>query len=326
MRSDQRQSWRKVATVLSVVLFLSVVASCQITNPKSFERLQLSQIPTSQPSFSLSYGTDRQQSLDVYTPYGWNKNDSRPVIVHVHGGGWNGGQRADVSASMKTQLLRGWVVISVDYRLAPRVSFPEPIRDIDRAIRFVRSQAANLGIDPKQLILSGHSAGGHLAMMQAMGNAQAVFVSPNLPPELAAQSSRPSGVVALGAPMDLNAWAMDGWEAIPNLLNLFLNCPSKKTTTMNCSSERLATGSVNDLIDPSDPPMYLGHGVDDPIVGVEQVFIISNLAIDQDMASKVKVDVVDSGPKDARQHFPDMGLNLNALNSFLDLAITGQMG
>jgi len=248
------------------------------------------------------------------------------VIVHVHGGGWNGGQRADVSASMKTQLLRGWVVISVDYRLTPRVRFPEPIRDIDRAIRFVRSQAANLGIDPKQLILSGHSAGGHLAMMQAMGNAQEVFVSPDLPPELAAQSSRPSGVVALGAPMDLNAWAMDGWEAIPNLLNLFLNCPSKKTTTMNCSSERLATASVNDFIDPSDPPMYLGHGVDDPIVGVEQVFIISNIAIDQGMASKVKVDVVDSGPKDARQHFPDMGLNLNALNSFLDLAITGQMG
>lgn len=69
-----------------MVLFLSVVASCQITNPKSFERLQLSQIPTSQPSFSLSYGTDRQQGLDVYTPYGWNKTDSRPVIVHVHGG------------------------------------------------------------------------------------------------------------------------------------------------------------------------------------------------------------------------------------------------
>lgn len=94
---------------------------------------------------------------------------------------------------------------------------------------------------------------------------------------------------------------------------------------MNCSSERLATASVNDLIDPSDPPMYLGHGVDDPIVGVEQVFIISNLALSQGMAG-VKVDVVDSGPKDARQHFPDMGLNLNALNSFLDLAITGQVG
>ncbi len=326
MRSIHHWSWRKAARVVTTVLFLSVVASCQIINPKSFERLKLSQIPTSQPSFSLSYGIDTQQSLDVYTPYGWNKNDSRPVIVHVHGGGWNGGQRADVSASMKTQLLRGWVVISVDYRLVPRVSFPEPIRDIDRAIRFVRSQASNLGIDPKQLILSGHSAGGHLAMMQAMGNAQAVFVSPNLPTELVVQSSRPSAVVALGAPMDLNAWINDGWEEIPNLFNLFLNCPSQKTTTMNCSSERLARASVNDLIDPSDPPMYLGHGVDDPIVGVEQVFIISDIAIDQGMASKVKVDVVDSGPKDARQHYPDMGLNLNALNSFLDSAITGQMG
>ncbi|MEI8391758.1 MAG: alpha/beta hydrolase [Actinomycetes bacterium] len=325
MRFDQ-QPWRKVVTAVSTALCLIIIASCQISNPKSFERLQLSQIPMSQPSFSLPYGTDKQQILDVYTPYGWNKNDTRPVIVHVHGGGWNGGQRADVSASMKTQLLRGWVVISVDYRLTPMVHFPEPIRDIDRAIRFVRSQAANLGIDPKQLILSGHSAGGHLVMMQAMGNAREAFVSPDLPPELVAQSSRPSGVVALGAPMDLNAWVNDGWEAIPNVLNLFLKCPSKKTTTMNCSSERLSMASVNDLIDPSDPPMYLGHGADDPIVGVEQVFIISNIAIDKGMAGKVTVDVVDSGPMDARQHFPDMGLNMKALHSFLDLAITGQMG
>src|SRR5258705_120223 len=79
-------------------------------------------------------------------------------------------------------------VVSVDYRLAPAVRFPVPLQDAKTAIRWVKAHAAQYHLRADQVLAAGASAGGHLASMVAV--TPGLFEPTNLPPELAAQTSR----------------------------------------------------------------------------------------------------------------------------------------
>ena len=269
------------------------------------------------PQLTLPYGPDAEQLLDVHVPSGWQPDDRRPVVVHVHGGGWKGGSRSDVSPLVAAQVRRGWVVVSVDYRLTPGAAFPEPIRDVDRAVRFVRANAGRLGVDPARLVLTGHSAGGYLAAAVGLGDMRPLLVSPDLPAELRAQSSRPQAIVTMGAILDIESFSDDPWWAAAWITNLFLACPAADELVLACSPSRMKAASVTEWLDSRDPPMFVVHGIDDRIVGVEQAWLVDKRS--QEVGhGRVLLDIVDSGPLDARQHYPDYGANLTELESFLD--------
>jgi acetyl esterase/lipase len=92
-----------------------------------------------------------------------------PTLVYVHGGGWVIGQRRYQGLPlMKHLAARGWVCISVDYRLSPRATFPDHIVDVKRAIAWARAHAAEHGGDPDFMVLCGNSAGAHLAALAAL--------------------------------------------------------------------------------------------------------------------------------------------------------------
>jgi acetyl esterase/lipase len=92
-----------------------------------------------------------------------------PTLLYVHGGGWVIGQRRYQGLPlMKHLAARGWVCISVDYRLSPRATFPEHIIDVKRAIAWARANAASYGGNPDFLVLCGNSAGAHLAALAAL--------------------------------------------------------------------------------------------------------------------------------------------------------------
>jgi len=85
----------------------------------------------------------------------------------LHGGGWSRGSK-DMLAPHATALAeQGFVAIASEYRLTGEARFPAQIHDTKRAIRWVRSQAGELGFDPDKLCLEGHSAGAHLALLAA---------------------------------------------------------------------------------------------------------------------------------------------------------------
>lgn len=101
-----------------------------------------------------------------------------PCVVCLHGGAWKMGSRKDLSepfgevsfgipgASLIEVLAdRGFVAVSVSYRLAPRARFPAQIHDAKAAVRFLRSHAKDLNIDPDRIAALGFSAGGHLAAL-----------------------------------------------------------------------------------------------------------------------------------------------------------------
>ena len=94
----------------------------------------------------------------------------RPALVIVHGGGWRGGSRSvDVFQKMMTEYAKkGYVTVSIDYRLTGEAPFPACIEDVKCAVRWLRAHAAEYHVDPARIGAYGHSAGAHLAMMLAM--------------------------------------------------------------------------------------------------------------------------------------------------------------
>ena len=105
--------------------------------------------------------------MDVYVPSA-SKPRPLPVAVHVHGGGWVSGSRSTGTrfAEMKQVLLdRGYLVVSLDYRLAPAYKYPAQIQDVKCAIRHLRGRAARYGLDPDRIGVWGGSAGGQLVAL-----------------------------------------------------------------------------------------------------------------------------------------------------------------
>lgn len=313
-------SARLVILALISVVFMT---GCLVGNPKPKDRFNYGMVPVTSPTSTFAYGPDARHQADVYTPILWRPSDRRPVIVMVHGGGWGSGTRRDVMPSVLAQLRRGWVVVSIDYRLAPAVRFPLPIQDVDRAVRWVKSQAGALGIDPNKLVLAGHSAGGYLATMVTASNMAAPFVAPDLPPDLAAISSRPAGVVSLAGVYDPLAFSDDPYRFGPFALNNFFGCDNSDITRMTCSRDVLVGASLVWTLDRNDPPMYVAHGHQDDVVNLEQVYLLSDWAWRQQMDAKVWIDIVDTGPLEARFHQPDMGVNRASMELFLDSVANG---
>lgn len=111
------------------------------------------------------YG-DRTLELDIYRP----KDDWRslPALVCIHGGGWSKGQKTHFRNVAQALAAKGFVTASIDYRLSGEAPFPAHIHDCKAAVRFLRANASDFGIDPGKIGAIGHSAGGHLAALLAM--------------------------------------------------------------------------------------------------------------------------------------------------------------
>ena len=113
----------------------------------------------------------RPLELDLYVPAGLE--GPVPVVVYVHGGGWQRGSRRDppplLDADFYEQIAaQGLAVAAVDYRLSGEARFPAPLEDVRAAVGWVRDHAADYGLDPGRVFLWGDSAGGHLALLAAL--------------------------------------------------------------------------------------------------------------------------------------------------------------
>ena len=105
--------------------------------------------------------------LDVYRPE--RAGAPRPVIVQIHGGAWVTGHKRQQGMPLIHRLAsNGYVAVSINYRLAPQHRFPDQLIDVKRAIAWIRGHIADHGGDPTRLILTGGSAGGHLASLAAL--------------------------------------------------------------------------------------------------------------------------------------------------------------
>jgi acetyl esterase/lipase len=116
---------------------------------------------------TVTYKTVESRTLQMHLhfPTDWQVTDARPVMVFFFGGGWNGGTVNQFLPQAEYFASRGLVTALADYRVKSRdgVTPDQCVADARSAVRWVRSHAQELGLDPQKLIASGGSAGGHLA-------------------------------------------------------------------------------------------------------------------------------------------------------------------
>lgn len=103
--------------------------------------------------------------LTIQLPDGWKSEDKRPAIVFFFGGGWTDGSTRQFENQCRYLASRGMVAMAANYRVKSRHNVPAAacVADAKSAIRWVRANAAKLGIDPQRIAAGGGSAGGHLA-------------------------------------------------------------------------------------------------------------------------------------------------------------------
>jgi len=131
---------------------------------------------------------DVKLKLWVFQPDGHTAEDKRPAVVFFFGGGWTGGTPKQFEPQCRYLASRGMVAMTADYRVRSRhdVKIPQCIEDAKSAVRWVRANAAKLGVDPKRIAAGGGSAGGHLAAatglipgFDAAGDDKSVSCVPN---------------------------------------------------------------------------------------------------------------------------------------------------
>jgi acetyl esterase/lipase len=159
---------------------------------KAFDAVSTMALPL-EPTRQVIYKTVGQRNLRVhlFLPEGHSPHDRRPAFMFVHGGGWSGGEPRRFYPFADYFVQRGMVCAAIEYRLIsePGITPRECVADGRSALRWIRQQAATLGIDPQRIVVGGGSAGGHVAA----GIAQ--FDDVNEPGEDTTASCRPAALV-----------------------------------------------------------------------------------------------------------------------------------
>ncbi len=104
--------------------------------------------------------------LDVHRRRG--VTGPQPAVIYIHGGGWIGGSKGGAVSLLLPWFEMGFTIVNVEYRLLRAAPAPAAVADCLCALRWVATRAQNYGIDTNRLVVSGESAGGHLALTTAM--------------------------------------------------------------------------------------------------------------------------------------------------------------
>jgi acetyl esterase/lipase len=114
---------------------------------------------------------DRQRGIDLELDIYRHRSmpDRCPVLFQIHGGAWVIGDKKEQALPLMNQMAaRGWLCVSANYRLSPHATFPDHLIDVKKALAWIRENGARYGADPDFVVVTGGSAGGHLAALVAL--------------------------------------------------------------------------------------------------------------------------------------------------------------
>ncbi len=214
---------------------------------------------------------DRSLKLDLYRPR--HSDTPTPVIIWVHGGGWEQGSK-DVCPAIP-MLAEGFAAVSVQYRLTDAAPFPAQIHDVKAAVRWLRAHAEEYNLDPDRFGAWGASAGGHLVALlgtsggdpELEGDEGVVRATPEPGAAGAAAeiiSSRVRCVCDFFGPTDMTTFpGMDNAPPTNPVYKLMGGPPSQKHDLM-------VQASPITYITADDPPFLIMHGDKDDVVPLDQ--------------------------------------------------------
>jgi acetyl esterase/lipase len=238
---------------------LLVWGDCGLGTPHSLRaQTSVPESVTFEKEIEYSHPGDESMRLNMARPK--ESDSARPVVICIHGGGFRAGKRERWDGLCLRLAEKGFVAVTISYRLAPKYQFPAAVHDCKAAVRWLRANAEKYGIDEKRIGVLGDSAGGHLAQLLA--------VSGDVP-ELegdggnANHSSRVSCVANIYGTSDLSrsyGRSVDAGEVLP--LWFGGNVIEKRRSHILASPLYWVT--------PSAAPTLLLHGTEDKYVNYEQ--------------------------------------------------------
>ena len=218
---------------------------------------ELTAAPVAPATARIAYGPGARQFGDLRLP---NGHGPFPIVVLVHGGCWQAGYGLDYVAPAAAALTRlGVATWSIEYRRLgdPGGGWPGTFEDVARATSYVTQLAERFPLDPRHVVLAGHSAGGQLALWVAQRERRAIGDAPALPAAITIR-----GVIGLAGITDLRAYSADPGSCNLSVAELLDGMPAERP-------DRYAAASPIERL-PLGVPSRMVHGASDPIVSVDQ--------------------------------------------------------
>ncbi|WP_440116910.1 alpha/beta hydrolase [Paenibacillus sp. QZ-Y1] len=212
-------------------------------------------------------------TLDIYYPS--VTTEPLPVVLWVHGGGWVLGDKEDIADYAVQLAKQGYVVVSMNYALAPDTKYPMPVIQTDQALTYVKKHASEFQGDPENIFLAGNSAGAQIASQTA-----AVVTNPslaklmNITPTVKPEELR--GVLLFCGPYNLSTVGKTGFPLIRTFLWSYtgLKTFEEYPRLDEMSTVLQATAAY--------PPAFITSGNDDPLTkqSIELAQVLKRLDVD----------------------------------------------
>lgn len=237
------------------------------------------------PNITYALANNYECRMDLWVPTDSEK--PVPTLMYIHGGGWVSGKREQYALMFLPFIEMGFAVANVQYRMAHVSPAPGAVQDCRAALRWVIYNADRYGFDTERLVLFGHSAGAHLALMTGMleSSAGLDWILPG-----GSDTEREEAMFRFYADRaegkeEMEVAAIIGWAGITDVNDL-LSGPNRKgyaqvwMGTVPYTEELARMVSPLTYVRPGLPPILLIHGDADPIVPYSQAVRL-NEALDE---------------------------------------------
>lgn len=217
----------------------------------------------------VSYGESAEQKLDVYLPA--LRNEKTRMVIIIHGGGWNSGDKADFNSYVTEfqKRLPGYAFANVNYRLVTETGnyFPTQETDIKSAIEFLKNKSADYNIS-RNFIFLGVSAGAQLALLQGYKHNDVL---------------QPKGIVSFFGPVDLERLYINSDQSIPSQLKFIMNA------TLESNPNIFFDSSPINFVSSNSAPTLMLHGDKDMLVPVEQAYLLQDKLNEKGVFNKLVI-------------------------------------
>lgn len=252
----------KIFNLICITFILStslLITGCRL-EPLWVQPLNTEKLGTVEKDVTFCEIDGLSLKMDIYYPK--VASGLVPAVLYLHGGAFTEGDKAEIF-DVNELAARGYLVASINYRLAPQYLFPAQIEDAKCAIRYLRGNAKRLGLDTAHIGVVGYSAGGTLAALLGTTDSSAGFDGSG---GWIDQSNRVQAVVDMAGVSDFVLLFNDSYRK--NLNTLF--------GASNYDSEKLYWASPIKYVSKSSAPFLIVHGDQDTILPLEQSQILYN--------------------------------------------------
>jgi acetyl esterase/lipase len=261
-------------------------------------------------------GVSPAQRLDVYLPE--TGGAPFPVLFYMHGGGFRMGDKRDIYlASYLNALDRGYALASVNFRLSGEAIFPAPLQDVKAALRWLRANGRQYGLDTERVAVGGQSSGGNFAAMMCVSAGVPLFEDPALGnPE---QSTAVQAGFDWYGPTDFLAMdqqiAAGGHELRDHSLpdspeSQYLGAPIAEVP------DRVALANPMTYVNADMAPILIQHGRDDVGVPMQQSIEFARVIREKAGSDRCELDIIDGARHDSPEFTSPQ--NLDRVFGFLD--------